>query len=317
MSLRRQLIGCLLLTFLSSWAVQAQQIDPKEIRVPQDFKTIQQAVNAAQMGDTILIAPGIYQENLTVDKPLTLRGADRDAVVLDGSTGCRLGEEALRIEDSTVRLESLTVTKCSVGIGVRGSATLTNVRLKGNAIGLKVWDGGQILLRDSLVEDSAVGVEVWVTAQASIRNSTFSINGVGIKALRGSSTFITRSVITKNGIGVEIWDSDQALIEGSVLTENEEDGVWVHGPASARVSLQNNTIARNGQNGIRLGTSPFRPDSIRAEISGNTIQENVGCGVWADQDSEIKLTGNANRIRDNSAGDLCPAGYAWPTGFRI
>ena len=46
------------------------------IRVPQDYASIQLAVNAAKPGDTILIAPGIYSESVTIlgKKSLVLKG---------------------------------------------------------------------------------------------------------------------------------------------------------------------------------------------------------------------------------------------------
>jgi nitrous oxidase accessory protein NosD len=56
----------------------------KTIEVPKDYQTIQAAINAAQPGDLILIAPGIYKENLTIRKSIELRGADA-GVIVDGS----------------------------------------------------------------------------------------------------------------------------------------------------------------------------------------------------------------------------------------
>jgi plastocyanin len=55
------------------------------IRVPQNHRTIQEAVDAARPGDLILIGPGVYHEAVLVLTPyLTLRGTDRNAVILDG-----------------------------------------------------------------------------------------------------------------------------------------------------------------------------------------------------------------------------------------
>lgn len=58
---------------------------PSTLRVPQDYPTIQRAVDAARPGDLILISPGVYREEIVVTTPsLTLRGLDRNRVILDG-----------------------------------------------------------------------------------------------------------------------------------------------------------------------------------------------------------------------------------------
>lgn len=53
--------------------------------VPGDFDTIQAAVDAAEPQDLVLVDEGVYRESVTVDTPrVTIRGRDRNAVVLDG-----------------------------------------------------------------------------------------------------------------------------------------------------------------------------------------------------------------------------------------
>ena len=37
------------------------------INVPDDFETIQAAIDAAQDGDTVLVQPGVYVENIDFD----------------------------------------------------------------------------------------------------------------------------------------------------------------------------------------------------------------------------------------------------------
>jgi hypothetical protein len=54
-------------------------------RVPEDHDTIQAAVDAAGPGDLVLVGPGTYREEVKVAVPsVTIRGRDRDRVVVDG-----------------------------------------------------------------------------------------------------------------------------------------------------------------------------------------------------------------------------------------
>ena len=76
-------------------------------RVPSDYPTIQEAVDAAVPGDLVLIDPGVYNEavNVVTDE-LTIRGLDRNEVILDGEfeleNGIRvLGANGVAVENMT------------------------------------------------------------------------------------------------------------------------------------------------------------------------------------------------------------------------
>ncbi len=80
---------------------------PAVRHVPGEFATIQAAVDAARPGDLVLVAPGVYHEavNVTTDN-LTIRGVDRNSVVLDGEftrdNGVRiLGAKNVTVENMT------------------------------------------------------------------------------------------------------------------------------------------------------------------------------------------------------------------------
>ncbi len=83
---------------------------PAIIRVPEDYPTIQVAVDHAVPGQVISIAPGVYHEAVRVKTPhLTIRGRDRNGVILDGQTtlpdGIYIGPgvEDVIVENLTVR----------------------------------------------------------------------------------------------------------------------------------------------------------------------------------------------------------------------
>ena len=64
--------------FFVAWDAMADSV------VPDDYASIQAAVNAAQTGDVIQIRAGTYTETVTVNKAVTLRGDSADSVIVDG-----------------------------------------------------------------------------------------------------------------------------------------------------------------------------------------------------------------------------------------
>ncbi len=118
MSKRKQSIGVASIGALVLWAtalhgglLQAGDASASSggdtIEVPADHATIQEAVDAAQPGDLILVSAGVYHEAVNVQvENLTIRGLDRNEVILDGEfeldNGIRvLGAGGVAIENMT------------------------------------------------------------------------------------------------------------------------------------------------------------------------------------------------------------------------
>jgi nitrous oxidase accessory protein NosD len=76
-----QLFASLALTLASAALTEAATI-----RVPQDATTIQQGINVAASGDTVLVAPGTYFENINfVGKAITVQSEQGPQVtIIDG-----------------------------------------------------------------------------------------------------------------------------------------------------------------------------------------------------------------------------------------
>jgi len=56
----------------------------KIIMVPNDFSTVQKAINEVSPGYTIRVETGLYYEHIVIDKSITLIGESRKATILDG-----------------------------------------------------------------------------------------------------------------------------------------------------------------------------------------------------------------------------------------
>ena len=55
------------------------------LQVPEEYPTIEAAIEAAQAGDEIRIGPGVWYENLFVSKQLTITGSGQGVTIIDGS----------------------------------------------------------------------------------------------------------------------------------------------------------------------------------------------------------------------------------------
>jgi plastocyanin len=80
----------------------------RTLQVPEDHATIQGAVDAAEPGDLVLVGAGMYREAVQVTTPyLTIRGVDRNRVVLDGGfrevNGIHVFADGVAVENMTAR----------------------------------------------------------------------------------------------------------------------------------------------------------------------------------------------------------------------
>ncbi len=81
---------------------------PRVLHVPEDYPTIQIAVNAAHPGQIVMVAPGIYREAVRVKNPgITIRGEDRNQVILEGDyrlpNGIEIEADQVVVENMTAR----------------------------------------------------------------------------------------------------------------------------------------------------------------------------------------------------------------------
>jgi plastocyanin len=96
------------------------------LRVPEEYPTIQAAVDDAAPGSLVLVAPGVYREAVVVTtRDLVIRGLDRDETILDGEfeldNGFKVLADGVAIENMTARNYTLNGFFWTGVTGYRGS----------------------------------------------------------------------------------------------------------------------------------------------------------------------------------------------------
>jgi parallel beta-helix repeat protein len=190
--------------------------DASIIRVPNDFPTIQEAIDAAQNGSTILVNSGIYYEHVIVNKTLRLLGADKENTIIDGSND----GSVIVITADNVLVDGFTLRNSSRGLNGLRLVSSTGSIIRGNVITLNGWAG--IELDDSTnntVSDNVVsstgfdvggGDVLWGDAimLSSSSNNTISNNviadsfesGIHLETSYGNSVF--GNTLQNNPIGI-------------------------------------------------------------------------------------------------------------------
>jgi len=119
------------------------------LHVPGEHALIQIALNAAESGDTVLVAPGTYEENLQwpATSGIILSGTQLDSCIIDGSHSgsvirfhCDWGS----LIDSTTHIQNFTIQNgyASYGAGIylcNAGPTLSSLLIRSNEA---IWGGG-------------------------------------------------------------------------------------------------------------------------------------------------------------------------------
>lgn len=217
----------LLTVFFGSVAsmIIAANLEAATILVPDNYKTIQEAVNGASPGDTVIVREGDYKENIVISKPLTVRsykGTD-DTVVRAAVTGKPVFE-VKNIREAEV--SGFTATGSMIaGIYIDASE---NVKIKDNKA---VNNGSGIILSSSgnntLANNSAdsnrqYGIYLKSSDKNILeKNSVRSNMDTGIYIRSSSYNSVTGNKITLNAWnGILLWASHANTIEWNKVLRN-------------------------------------------------------------------------------------------------
>jgi hypothetical protein len=232
-----------------------------------DYTTI-----AAAVGDpgctTVEVAAGVYVENLTIDRDLTLRGADAHSTIIDGN-GQATHQRVISITlHRNVSIADVTIQHGYAvapnhgggGISNRGALTLTGVILTHNVvsgtessdIGGAVSPGGvgsgRLVLENCVVSHNTAnrGGGIFFNSMLRIKNtliySNTARNGGGITSygtLRLTNVTLSGNDASYGGGGIT--NHGDAILVNSTIAANKGKGIGSYGA----VTLTNTILAGN------------------------------------------------------------------------
>ena len=234
-----------------------------EIRVPDDVPTLQLAIARSEPGDTIVLGAGTYPGGNVVPREkhdITIRGADRNKVILDGADQRRNGV--------VVRADGVSILNLSAHHFRQNAfyweaadrfrvsyVTVWNVGL----YGIYAEDGEQGLLDHDYVSgaaDAAYYVGECKPCRATLAHLVARLSAVGYSGTNATGVVIRDSLWDRNGAGiVPNTYANEAL------------------PPQSRTTIVRNTVTSSGRVRVPIHTALAGFIGIGIAVAGGN--ENV------------------------------------------
>ena len=269
------------------------------------YQTIQDAVNAATAGETILVAPGTYNEQVTVSgtglNGLTIEGVGSgvnvDAPTAPGS-----------LQETAVSPTSGNAIDGIFTVNGANSVTISGLTVNGLGEGYDTYFAPSQPGEASLVGIAYINTTLGSINGVTVENTDESDGGIGDQ--RNFGIFVVNNTTLAGDIPTtsEAAALNTISITGSAIESFQKNGITVE---YANATISGNTLTGlgpidNAQNAIEIGEST-------GSVSNNVITD-VGyigavaaTGVLAFFDQGLNITGN-NFTGASGSDPLSPVG---------
>jgi len=176
-------------------------VSAKTLSVPQDYPTIQAAIDAAKRGDIIQVSAGIYYENVVINEEIELMGANKVTTIIDG----RGSGNVVYVETSGITITGFTIRNGNNGIRVAG--LIGSINVTGN------------IIRNNRYGVSFIGDDITRTTDNIVVGNTFQNNSnVSVSIRCGASNIISLNDISGSAYGMKLSITDTTTISDNLLT---------------------------------------------------------------------------------------------------
>ena len=224
------LMGCMALRF----DFESAHAEPRIIVVPDDYSTIQEAINNASNGDTVFVKSGIYYENIDVNKTVSLIGENRETTIIDSYAEAP---------------DKVAINVTVSGVEVTGFTILNSYPIPFSP----VW-----------------GVWLWTNSSIFYRNIVTGNHGEGI-LVAGHDNVISENILSNNDWGISVSGEDN-LITGNIVSGNSAAPQIVCSSASRRNTIENNTASSIDLNCCKETTLRAN-EMLSLTVEGNSFDE--------------------------------------------
>lgn len=207
-SLRVKGIAIAVLVIGLALYISTEKTYAKVITVPDDYSTIQQAIDASSPGDVILVRRGVYFENIDIKNKhniviKSIDGAENTIII------AKLGTvPVLKLDNCTnITIDGFTIAKASAY----------------RTAGILVISSRNITVVNNIIVDNNAGVWVDYSSDLLIANNTIARNSYGVRIRYSSNITVCCNNVIGNYNGIEAIDSKNLTVFFNNFVRNIKD----------------------------------------------------------------------------------------------
>jgi len=280
------LTGMLTLAF----NIQSTRAEPKTWTVDDDgsadFHTIQEAINAANPGDTIFVYNGTYYEKIVLNKRVLLVGEHPESTIIDG--GGSYGSVVNIVAVDKVKFTGFTVRNSGRDYYLRAGIVISSSR--------NVVVGNKVV-------NNLNGIVVYGSSN-TVSGNNITNNGDGIYLYGSSNNTIAGNYVAYNGDGIVLIESsNNNTVVGNNVANNRYYGILITWSSNYNTVYHNKFVNNNPQAHVFKSTNNVWDDGYPS--GGNYWSDYTG--VDADGDG----IGDTPHVIDADNQDHYPLIHPW------
>ena len=280
---------------LSDKTVYAEFFDkvsnyPRIIRYPNEYASLQEAIDIARPIDTIQISQGAYHAPVRIDSEVTIVGEEGQSIILHSSGKASPVIYVSRNGKLTVKsilfkhVEAITDEQAYSTIVVEGEANFNSCAIyQSSGHGVHVLNGGKVAIQSCRLEANR-----W--------------DGVAVSGLNSLAT-LKSSVVSKNKHnGIDAWDGGSIEFIDSFSESNSQSGAYVS--QRGKLKISGSTIRLNEHTGLYVAKGG------NADVKGSEVSSNRLAGAYGTKSGLVTIEGL--RVTENSeAGIVLTKDTSW------
>ena len=302
------------------------------------LNSIQAGIGFCSTGDTVLVGPGTYIENINFNGMAITVTSEHgaDTTIIDGSNPANPDTASVVLfingEDTSSVLDGFTLTNGSgttdpiygsFGGGIycryNSSPTIIGNTIIGNSAdwagGILCWVNSSPKVTGNTITGNTAGfgggIGCWENSSPTITGNTISGNTAGTDAggitcsMHSSPTIIgnniTYNTASGGGGGIECWDySDPTIISNTITDNTAGQGGGIVCWYDCSPTIMNNTIANNtAEDGGGITCYNQSSPTITGNFITNNIANSLGGGIMCTANSSPII--DSNIVTDHSA----------------